>query len=467
MAPLIRKEPSGPYRCRGNQVSQVDRLVGLPAAERDASRAMTLDGRASSRAALELVERLTADIYLPQVTKSGRVRKAPSKALTRAVGALVSDLLRNAQNDPLRWGWLQRGNDKFSGKNVGARTTREAFQRLAELGLVTFYGGHKQKADFNGGQVNSWGRATRMRATPDLFLLAADRGITPSNHNDHFAVDAAVEAPMAFEVLERRGASQRLGSGRYRGEALPLDLSDPAVAALHAQMIRINAFFAEQRIEGLTHRGFKRLFNDGDAAQFAWDQGGRLYSVGPENYQSAKKAERAKMLINGQSVVEIDVTASHLTILHALLGQPFNLDRDPYEVAGLPRELVKKWVTMTLGHTGIHARWPLSAKEDLKSTLGSDWWAEYPLSFVKGRLLRQFPALQTWGSNSVGWGRLQFVESCAMLEAVETLAFSHGVPALPIHDSLIAPEASRTTVEEVLSTSFQRHLGVLPKLKVS
>jgi hypothetical protein len=81
---------------------------------------------------------------------------------------------------------------------------------------------------------------------------------------------------------------------------------------------------------GGTHRGYRRIFNCGDQEGFDWNKGGRLYSQGEDSYQRLHKDERLKMLIDGQPVVEIDVTASFLTILHARCARPLDLSRDPY-----------------------------------------------------------------------------------------------------------------------------------------
>jgi hypothetical protein len=44
--------------------------------------------------------------------------------------------------------------------------------------------------------------------------------------------------------------------------------------------------------------------------------------------------------------VEIDIRASHLTIIHAKLGQPLSRDSDPYErikAFGVDRPIAKLW----------------------------------------------------------------------------------------------------------------------------
>ncbi len=45
--------------------------------------------------------------------------------------------------------------------------------------------------------------------------------------------------------------------------------------------------------------------------------------------------------------VEIDISASHLSIMHALMGLPLPKG-DPYVVPGFDRSTVKAWINATL-----------------------------------------------------------------------------------------------------------------------
>ena len=62
--------------------------------------------------------------------------------------------------------------------------------------------------------------------------------------------------------------------------------------------------------------GCHREHGDIDGFDFQW--GVRLYGVGDYSYQNIKKAERQKMTIGGEEVVEIDINASFLTISHRI-----------------------------------------------------------------------------------------------------------------------------------------------------
>src|SRR5690606_23928169 len=101
----------------------------------------------------------------------------------------------------------------------------------------------------------------------------------------------------------------------------------------------------------------RRIFAHGDDPQHGWRQGGRLYAVGASPYQTVKREQRSGITINGKATCELDIRASHLTIL-AGLGHVPRFHDDPYVIADLPRPVVKRWVNMTLSHGKRHARWP-------------------------------------------------------------------------------------------------------------
>jgi hypothetical protein len=254
---------------------------------------------------------------------------------------------------------------------------------------------------------------------------------------------------------------------KKKGGALPLDFTDPKVVKLRDQVICINTFSAKHVIVGVVHSSFQRIFHATEGEKCRWDKGGRLYSSERVNYQRAKKPVRAEMTIDGERVVELDLTASHLTILHALRDCPFDLTHDPYRIEGIPREVVKRWVTMTLGHDRFHRSWPKRVREDLEPTIGQSLQGAFPISKTRDAILAHLPLLADWAESPFDWGDLQFVESNVMMETVETLAFTHGVPCLPVHDSIIVQVQHQELASQVLKEAFRTVIGVIPHLKVA
>jgi hypothetical protein len=433
----------------------------LTAHDRDSARFMLLDGAAASVEAKEMAASLALRLY--EDAGSGK-RGKPTQAFVEAVAAIVSDHLRNTARDARGWGYRSHGRDQFSDKRIGYRVFKQAFDGMVASRLLAEFRGHQQYVDFGGGKVRSWGKTTRSRATQDLLDLTASAGITPANHDDHFSIMPDEVKRVVKDPLEVRKGSIRVGAEKYKGYPLPLDLTDPRVVGLHARMVRLNTFFAKQAIGGLEHRGFRRIFNDGGDPGYGWNKGGRLSSVGADSYQNAKKAARAEMTINGEVVIELDITASHLTILHALSGVEF-APSAAYEVEGLPRDVVKSWVTMTLGHSRFHRRWPDGVIKRLEKTLGVELKTAYPIAKTREKIIDSIPLLRSWETSTVSWADLQFIEGCAIIETVETLAFEHDVPCLPVHDSIIVPASNVELAERVLTATFRKVVGVDPHLK--
>ena len=88
----------------------------------------------------------------------------------------------------------------------------------------------------------------------------------------------------------------RMGQAKFKGRRLRFERTaqtDQMETDVHA----LNEFLADHDIEGGIHRGYCRIFNQGDTARYRWNKGGRLYSVGEDNYQALKKAERLQIML--------------------------------------------------------------------------------------------------------------------------------------------------------------------------
>lgn len=134
--------------------------------------------------------------------------------------------------------------------------------------------------------------------------------------------------------------------GKSSGRLLDITYTDK-VTELERRVSDLNDF-----IDGFDtpfHSSYISQFECGDHPLFDWNLGGRLYSVGEDNYQQLGGAERARIRINGKPTCELDIRASNLTIFQALVGQPLdfvnNPGLDPYTLPGLPREVVKAFIT--------------------------------------------------------------------------------------------------------------------------
>ncbi len=194
--------------------------------------------------------------------------------------------------------------------------------------------------------------------------------------------------------------------------------------------------------------------------------GGRLYALGTDNYQTAKKQDRAAILINGKATIELDLRASHLTLMVGLGHIPaVVLDGDPYTVEGLPREIVKQWVTMTISHGKRHKRWPPVAKQEFRAKHGWDLTKDFPILTTGDAILCKLPIFGTEGEAlPVTWGELQFIESEIVISTMESLAFDHDIASLPVHDSLIVPQEDAALASDLFRETFKTFVGVEPEV---
>ncbi|MXO95357.1 hypothetical protein GRI34_02845 [Erythrobacter aquimaris] len=384
-------------------------------------------------------------------------RPRPSKLHEEATGAFIADLLTCHAQDPSKCLYRSMMASSFTGERIGYRAFRRLVEGSVSAKLVSVVGGT--------GGGNEIGLATRFKATVSLISLADKCGIDLEKLDTHFR---PIPRPsrIAYPLL-LRGASRQVGCKKEQGRNIPVDYGKPEAAALAEQVNDLNTFFADIQIEPASdHLAFHRIFNEGDTRGFAWNKGGRLYSMG-NSYQQRKHAVRSCMKLEGEAVVEIDIRASHLTILHAKLGQAFDpSSRDPYSHPAIPREVLKGWVAMTLGHDRFHRAWTKDKKADYHNETGRDLRKDFPIKGVREEALKLHPVLRGWPTCDVRWGDLQFIESCAVIDTVHQLAREPRLPALPVHDSIIVPVSKRELACSVLKANFKKHVGVEPALSI-
>lgn len=388
-----------------------------------------------------LVEELADELWALEAR-----RRKPDAAFTDALEAVLHDLMSAEGRVTGQWSYRPFGDESFIDLPVTVWAARQARSTLKRAGYI--------EIDPDSGLAD--GHATRLRGTADLFEMAAIYGVTPSNIGEHFT-----RRPRPTELTGAVRLKTNLGA------KLKIDFSHPTAAALRDRVNEINGFVSRQGIEPDNHWVFYRGFNQGDLLDFRWNKGGRLYSVGAGSYQQQKSAVRGAMTINGEAVVEIDIQASHLTILRHRLGIAFDPTDDAYEgVPGVPRHVAKAWVVMTLGYDRLHKRWSPEAKRYHIKKGGKDLTKEYPLEKVRAKMLAHLPFMADWETSPIRWGDLQFLESEAVIGAVHELATVHGIPALPVHDSLIVPASHKEKAMEALKASFKKVVGIEPHLTI-
>lgn len=298
-----------------------------------------------------------------------------------------------------------------------------------------------------------------MRATPALIAMAQRHGISPDNLTDHYHK----LTPKLTRLVVLRAGNHTGG----KGQTLRYSNTNKA-ASIWSEVERINAVFAQHRFEGLPQPQVYRLFNCADAEDFDFNKGGRLYG----EFQNTSREQRKAAEIDGKPVVELDLKASHLTALYGVTKTSMP-EGDPYNVEGLPRAVVKGTVTamIGLGQAALR-RWSSKSKEALLADLGREQLLDaktfsrrYPAKMVAERVLKRHPVLHHLSPNTLDWADLQFLESEVLVKVILQLGEEHGIPALPVHDSIMVPKDAAEIARTCLGTTYKAITGQMPMIE--
>jgi hypothetical protein len=413
-----------------------------------------------------LYEQVTSHEKTTSKRKNARVKKADE--YRKAIEGFVGDLLL-AQAREKGGGWVFRSTrrESFTGEAVSYRQFKRLLDSLVHGNLIEMVKGFQPRSKIgSGGTIASKSWAPRFRANQPLLKLAKQHGIQPSDAAPHFIKE------LPKEPLQVRARTRREGGRKIIGALIKWRKEFNAKLCqrgerLEAEIKELNEFLDKVDIRGGVHRGYVRIFNNGDDPTFSWGAGGRLYS-GDDSYQRVQRSERLRMTLNGEAVCEIDIRASYLTIYHAFHRSELNLRKDPYVLPNLgqdARAAVKAWFVTTFGSPKHISRWPKATKEDYRETTGKDL-TEYPIKTIREEVFKVFPLMRDWGTEKAfcDWSFLMCVESRAMVSAMLDLMRNHSVPSLTVFDSLIVPASQRTLGEEVLCRSYRKVTTVRPLL---
>lgn len=405
----------------------------------------------------EVTDRLT------KVEERKRRRRATDQfAFELAVDLITADLLFGYFSKHSSWVYRSLHRESFKGEPVKADTFNAVIGSLLKLELVEQHKGGNHSNPFNmqnGKPTYMPGLASRFRATQDLLDIAASLGRTQEALRKHY------ELQMPNSVIKLTNQSVRSGQNKVKGRRQAFRHTEQT-RAMASEIKAINAYLNQQRYEGGLFSGLRRVFNEADAPGFNWDRGGRLYAVGDESYQMMKKRDRLAMRINGEPVVELDVNASFLRIFASIVAYPVPEGGDIYAGSTLHRDIIKAWVTATLGHKGFHKRWPVHLAQDLRDK-GHLTDRGPTMKRTEEAACDLLPVMRLWPQSGLSWSKLMFKESESMLFAVRRLIFEEDTPCLPVHDSLIVPASAERRGLAALEAGFISQAVYSPVFSVS
>ena len=249
----------------------------------------------------------------------------------------------------------------------------------------------------------------------------------------------------------------------------PTTPTTPTTTKLRREVAELNDFFAKHTLTHPTirHIGWVRKFHLAHHPDFRCNKGGRLYSQPPgknSNYQNVGENTRLEMKIDGESVAEIDIGSSYLSIFYAWNDLQLDPNKDAYRgILGpseVDRQVAKFWINASFGNSALIKKWTKELKGDLQDRLVKKDLKPsrfdpklYPIKAVCEKVLQRHPLLDRWGDKIRGrvrdYGDLMFTESEVIVGSMLILMREHGVPSMPVHDSLIVPRSRRKLAEDV------------------
>ncbi len=426
---------------------------------------LTLDLQPASGGALGLIEHLVKEVCATEVRAGRRRRRDKERQqLSAALGAVVGGVLTRWGSDEPVPVFRSLVAQRFSSCLIGYRAFIAASDALGLLDLVNRKEGFQNIFLFDR-PVWTGGKAARFWPTAKLLALAAGYGVVPTTLKSDFQRRVNTSVPKVAAPIELKSLRERGRDDRVR---LTVPRTDEQANRLRDDVVAFNQFAAEHEVKGCRPPRFKRVFTA------CWRLGGRWIAVGEDGtYQTMAEASRVSdITINGEPVAEVDVKSSHLSIMHGLLGLTLP-EGDLYEFAGVPRPVIKAWMTATLGKGSPVRRWPKRTVADVPQVSSISAievcqmiCARYPFMSDPARAVAT--AARLWELADIGklasllTHRLMAIEAEALTGAMRALraGVCHGgvpVLALPLHDSLIVPRSCAGAAEAVLVFAFSAH----------
>jgi len=239
---------------------------------------------------------------------------------------------------------------------------------------------------------------------------------------------------------------------RKRAKSLPVPLGEPA-ESYRAEMLRINEALTQADIfcfpdsgreRDVGNRWMRRVFNNGRL-----DHGGRLYGGFWQGMSAELRVENIEL--SGEQVVSLDFGQCGVRIAYGIAGaQP--PEGDLYCVPGLER--FRDGVKMVLNSM-------LSSSEKLTRKPGGSakhFTRHWSFRDIEERIFKHHHPIRDLCYTGLAW-TLQYIESRIVIQAMLEL-LDKGISILPIHDCLLAPASTVTTVRETLMKSFKDITGV-------
>ncbi len=316
------------------------------------------------------------------------------------------------------------------------RSLKSVIDRLAELGLVECHMG------FN--DVVTRARLSRVLATQAMRLLMDEHELLSIRSTQLLPHDGVILKNVQKQAVwyEETQETRRMKA----------DLSE------------YNEFIGQQQVEIFNPEVDRPYFLDAVKSfrifnNSSFFKGGRFY--GPW-WETCPKADRRRITINGEQLVELDYKANHVFLLYHLTAteMPESIRSDPYRWnETIPRDVAKKVFMLAVNCHSETEAWR-SLFQYYSSLTGNirERWEPYSrcLHYYRmavGALVRAHPNLQGHIHQGRGLG-LQFMDS-QIAERILLSMTRQSLPTLGIHDSFLIQTRYEAALQEAMEEAYE------------
>lgn len=302
----------------------------------------------------------------------------------------------------------------------------------------------------------------KILAREPLRALAAAHGVTRETRVSDWGITEQAQVTPLVVAEDQLVDVKPL---KDAAELAPLPPSQIADLARYREQIReLNSVASAAQVRGCRFPAFKRSF------RHDLRLGGRMFAVGAGHFQSMREEDREAITIGGEPVVELDIGSSFLTIFLALTGTTTLPPGDLYAVGGLPRKVVKGYLTKSMGAGYLLRKWPdkASAAElavPVKA-ISAALKAAYPafLSPMTTILPEDLKARLDKKDHEWAVGQYLTFRESQVIAGVAWNLTGLGRACLPMHDAIIVPERHAASTEADLKRAFRALVGIVPRI---
>lgn len=197
---------------------------------------------------------------------------------------------------------------------------------------------------------------------------------------------------------------------------------------------------------------------------------GRWYQKGEMSFQQLPKEDRVKLLINGESVAEIDYSAMHPHILYAWEGK--QCPPDFYELIA-DQGKFSRFIAKNIFLIAINANSLDNFTRGVNSSKAREIAANKSRKIPKPILVDEMKKINLTHSDAIkvlkkshpaiakylysGKANELMLEDSNIMTAVLLKLMKRGITALPVHDSVIVPRRYESTVRRIMQDTYKKY----------